>query len=174
MTIPQTQPKADLANHTAGQSKTVTSCAQAGTVPSPLPVPTKPRSRRRSTTAHQTREMLKLLPVHATSVPRLHLEPRLPDGMLKVLDRFTGQQVIVYTPRFTQQFRAGHCSGQWYVRPVTHVGADPTSRSFTTAQNAVEGVRAGRWSLRSSAAAQRHKQGCVICPAWVPSRVAAS
>jgi hypothetical protein len=93
---------------------------------------------------------------------------------LRVLDRFTGQQLIVYTPRFTQQFRAGHRSGRWYVRLVTHVGTDPTSQSFSTARGAIQGVTAARWSLRSSSANGPQERVRVIWPASDPSRTAAS
>ncbi len=37
--------------------------------------------------------MMMLLDVHEASVPRLHIERSWPDGMLRVLDRFTGQQL---------------------------------------------------------------------------------
>jgi hypothetical protein len=110
--------------------------------------------------------MLTLLPVHATSVPRVHVEPRQPNGTLRVLDRPTGQQLIVYTPRFNQQFRAGHRSGRWYVRPVTYVGSDPQSSSFTTARAALEAVTAGRWSLDSVTA---HRAGLPLRVIWPAS-----
>jgi len=116
--------------------------------------------------------MLTLLPVHATAVPRVHVEPRQPDGTLRVLDRPTGQQLIVYTPRFTQQFRAGHRSARWYVRPVTHVGSDPRSLSYPTARGAIEAVTAGRWSLGSSSATGTDPRLRVIWPASDRARTA--
>jgi hypothetical protein len=93
--------------------------------------------------------MLTLLPVHATPVPRVHVQPRRPDGTLRVLDRPTGQQLVVYTPRFIHQFRAGHRSGRWYVRPATCVGSEPQSPGFVSARAAIEALTAGRWSLES-------------------------
>ncbi len=173
---PDTQSLSDQAHHLAGQPDTIPAGARAGGVPSvgPAPASPRPRSRRRSIPASRTLAMLTLLPVQATSVPRVHVEPRQPDGTLRVLDRFTGQQLIVYTPRFTQQFRAGHRSGRWYVRPVTHVGTDPTSQSFPTARGAIQGVTGGRWSLRSSSAKSPQEQVRVILPASDPSRTAAS
>ena len=174
--IPDTQSRSDPAHHSAGQPETIPSGARAGGAPSvgPTSASPRPRSRRRSISVSRALAMLTLLPVHATSVPRVHVEPRQPDGTLRVLDRFTGQQLIVYTPRFTQQFRAGHRSGRWYVRPVTHVGTDPTSRSFPTAWGAIEGVTAGRWSLRSGSAKGPQERLRVIWPASEPPRTAAS
>ncbi len=174
--IPDTQSRPYPAHHSAGQPETMSSGARAGGVSSVGPTLTspRPRSRRRSISASRALAMLTLLPVHATSVPRVHVEPRQPDGTLRILDRFTGQQLIVYTPRFTQQFRAGHRSGRWYVRPVTHVGVDPMSQSFPTARGAIQGVTAGRWSLRSSSAKGPQEQVRVILPASAPSRTAAS
>jgi hypothetical protein len=171
-----TQSRFKLAHHSAGQPETMPSGARAGGVPSigPRPGSLRSRSRRRSISASRALAMLTLLPVHATSVPRVHVEPRQPDGTLRVLDRFTGQQLIVYTPRFTQQFRAGHRSGRWYVRHVNHVGTDPTSQSFPTARGAIQGVTAGRWRLRSGPAKGPEEQIRVILPASDPSRTDAS
>jgi hypothetical protein len=168
--IPDTQSKSDPVDHLSGRPETIPSDARAGGAPSGGPKPLSPRlrPRRRSTSASQALAMLTLLPVHATSLPRVHVELRQPDGTLRVLDRFTGQQLIVYTPLYTQQFRAGHCSGRWYVRPVTHVGIEPTSRSFPTARGAIESVTAGRWSLRSSST-KGPQQLRVIWPAMQPS-----
>ena len=90
--------------------------------------------------------MLTLLPVHAPIVPRVHVEPRHPNGSLRVLDRITGEQLLVYTPRFTAQFRTGHRAGRWYVRPGNHVGIDLRSPGFATARAAIEAVTDGRWS----------------------------
>lgn len=91
--------------------------------------------------------MLTLLPVHAAPLGRVHVGPKRPDGTLRVLDRPTGQMLLIYTPRFTAQFRAGHRAGRWYVRPALHVGAEPRSREFTSARSAVEAVEAGGWRL---------------------------
>jgi hypothetical protein len=93
--------------------------------------------------------MIRLWPVHAASVPRVHVQPRRPDGTLHVLDRPTGQQLVVYTPRFVHQFSAGHRRGRWYVRPATSVGSEPRSPSFASARAAIEALGAGRWSLES-------------------------
>ena len=111
--IPDTQSRSDPAHHSAGQPETIPSGMRAGGFSvGPTPASPRPRSRRRSIFTSRALAMLTLLPVHATSVPRVHVEPRQPDGTLKVLDRFTGQQLIVYTPRFTQQFRAGIVRGR--------------------------------------------------------------
>ncbi len=173
--FPDTHSRPDPAHHTGGQPETIPSGERAVGVPfvGPTPASPRPRSRRRSISASRALAMLTLLPIQATSVPRVHVEPRQPDGTLRILDRFTGQQLIVYTPRFTQQFRAGHRLGRWYVRPVTHVGIDPTSQSFPTARGAIQGVSAGRWSIRSSSAKGTQEQVRVIWPASVASRTAA-
>jgi hypothetical protein len=89
--------------------------------------------------------MLSLLPVHALPVPKVHVEPRRPDGTIAVFDRPTGTQLIVYTPRFDRQFRAGHRSGSWYVRPLLELGGEPVSPDFPTAKAAIEAVAQGRW-----------------------------
>src|SRR4051794_5386824 len=80
--------------------------------PAARPDPDRPRRRRSlSPASAQALAMLTLWPVHATPVPRVHVEPRRPDGTLRVLDRPTGQQLVVYTPSFAQQFRAGTAGG---------------------------------------------------------------
>ena len=91
--------------------------------------------------------MLTLLPVFATPVPRLHVEPRSPDGRLIVYDRALGERFVVYAPRFVSEFRGGHRAGQWYLRPVSDVGPAPRSLAFSTARAAIEALKAGRWSL---------------------------
>jgi hypothetical protein len=96
--------------------------------------------------------MFTWLPIDAAALPRVHVEPRRPDGTLRLLDRFTGQQLIVYTPRYTQQFRAGHLFKHWYIRPLTHVGIEPVSQGYPTARAAVEDVTTGCWSIRSERA----------------------
>jgi hypothetical protein len=95
--------------------------------------------------------MLTLLPIHATAVNRVHVEKRQPDGTLRVFDRPTGEHLLVYTPRFTEQFRAGHRTGRWYVRPLVYVGVRPQSPCFATARGAIEAVSAGSWSLSAAA-----------------------
>ncbi len=92
--------------------------------------------------------MLRLAPISAAPLPRLHVEPRQADGRLQVFDRATGADVVVYTPSFMSQFRTGHRAGRWYVRPTTEVGSVPQSVGFATAREAVEAVRQGAWRLR--------------------------
>jgi hypothetical protein len=89
--------------------------------------------------------MLSLLPVHALPVPKVHVEPRRPDGTIGVFDRPTGTQLIIYTPRFDRQFRAGHRGGSWYVRPLIELGSEPVSYEFPTAKAAIDAVAQGRW-----------------------------
>jgi hypothetical protein len=108
--------------------------------------------------------MLKLLPVDAAAVPRVHVEPSRPDGSLRVLDRPTGEHLLVYTPRFNSQFRAGHRSGRWYVRPLCSVGVVPLGPGFATARTAVEAVSAGRWSFSGILADRRRLPLRVIWP----------
>jgi hypothetical protein len=149
--IPDTQSQPKAAGQSSVQQEPRPSAGRLGD-PSPI-VPTalarQDRPRRRQVLVSQALTMLTLLPVRATSVPRLHVEPRRPDGTLVVLDRFTGKQLMVYTPRFDQQFRAGHRSGRWYVRPFNYVGANPVSQSFCTARGAIDAVTAGHWGLDS-------------------------
>ena len=94
---------------------------------------------------HDAMRMLTLRPVFATPVPRLRVGPRAPDGTFRVHDRAKSEDLVVYSPRFLYQFRAGHHAGQWYVRPATDVGMDPYSPGFPTAQCAIDAIRAGRW-----------------------------
>jgi len=98
----------------------------------------------------QALAMLTLLPVFATPVPRLHVEPKAPDGRLIVYDRALGEQFVVYAPRFVSQFRGGHRAGQWYLRSVSDVGTTPRSLAFPTARAAIEALKGGRWSLSST------------------------
>ncbi len=109
----------------------------------------RPKPRSRALTSGRALAMLAHLPVHAVPIPCLHVQSRLPDGTLRVLDRLTGRQLIVYTPQYTPQFRAGHRARRWYVRPSAHVGCEPESPSFATARSAIEAVAKGRWSLAS-------------------------
>jgi hypothetical protein len=106
--------------------------------------------------------MLTLLPVHEPAVPRVHVEPRHPNGTFRVLDRFTGEYLLVYTPRFSVQFEAGHRAGCWYIRPVNHVGIDLRSQGFTTARAAIEAVTEGRWSKGAPVAGRAGRAPHVI------------
>ena len=126
----------------------------AGEGNSVLPLPPPSRPRRRSPSSSRALAMLTLLPVHAPAVPRVHVEPRHPNGTLRVLDRITGEHLLVYTPRFTAQFDAGHRAGRWYIRPVNHVGIDLRSHGFATARAAIEAVTAGRWSKGTAVASR--------------------
>ncbi len=99
--------------------------------------------------------MLTLLPVHDAPVNRVHVANRQPDGTLRVFDRPTGQHLLVYTPRFTEQFRAGHRASRWYVRPLIYVGVKPQSHGFATARGAIEAVSSGTWNLTAPVAKHR-------------------
>jgi hypothetical protein len=112
-------------------------------------VTARPPSRKLSVPSARALAMLTLMPVGATSLPRLHVQRRQPDGTLRVLDRPTGQSLVVYTPRFVHQFYAGHRSGRWYIRPSTFVGSEPLSPGFATARAAIEALSSGLWSLIS-------------------------
>jgi hypothetical protein len=96
--------------------------------------------------------------VHAIPLAKVHVGRRQTDGALRVFDRPTGQELVVYTPRFTAQFRAGHRAGRWYVRPLIYVGVKPQSASFTTAKSAIEAVSAGAWNLTTPAATQPRRR----------------
>jgi hypothetical protein len=109
----------------------------------------RPKPCSRALSSRRALAMLERLPIHAAPVPWLHVHPRLPDGTLRVLDRPSGRQLIIYTPQYRRQFRAGHRARRWYVRPAAHVGCEPESPSFATARSAIEAVAAGRWSLAS-------------------------
>jgi hypothetical protein len=91
--------------------------------------------------------MLRLAPLGGFALPRLHVEPRQAAGGLRVFDRPSGSHVLVYTPSYSSQFRAGHRAGRWYVRSTTHVGGRPQSHAFDTAREAVEAVGRGDWAL---------------------------
>jgi hypothetical protein len=118
----------------------------------PVAPPRKPKVHRMPVYPDSARAlaMLTLLPVFATPVPRLHVEPKAPDGRLIVYDRALGGQYVVYAPRFVSQFRDGHRAGQWYLRPVLDVGTVPRSVAFSTARAAIEALEAGRWNLSSN------------------------
>lgn len=81
-------------------------------------------------------------------LPRLHVSPRRADGRLYIHDRLTGAELLVYTPAFRSQFRAGHRASRWYVRPADEVGLEPRSVGFATAREAVEAIARGAWRLR--------------------------
>jgi hypothetical protein len=91
--------------------------------------------------------MLTLRPVFATSVPRHHVESRAADGSRLIHDRATSEQFVVYSPRFVDQFRAGHHAGLWYLRGSTDVGTTPRSAGFATLRAAVLALRTGDWRL---------------------------
>ncbi len=95
----------------------------------------------------QALAMLTLMPVFATPVPRLHVEPKAPDGRLMVYDRASGECFVVYTPRFRSEFSAGHRAGQWYVRLVSDIGTASGSLGFPTARAAIEALKNGCWRL---------------------------
>jgi hypothetical protein len=109
--------------------------------------------------------MLRLFPVEAPALPRVHVERPCGDEGLRVLDRPTGQRLLVYAPRFNAQFRSGHRPGRWYVRPCDDVGAEPRGPSFATAKAAVEAVAAGRWSFPAVLADRPGPRLRVIWPA---------
>jgi hypothetical protein len=154
-------------------------------VPSPLPGPTtlpsagpaepvmtvrsrkSERVERRGSPAYpgsaEALSLLTLHPVFATPVPRHHIEPRAPDGTRWVHDRATSEQFAVYSPRFVIQFRAGHRSGLWYLRPATDLGITPRSVGFRTRLAAVEALRAGGWMPgRSIPECERRRRPCRI------------
>ena len=124
------------------------------------------RRRRRSGESARALAMLNLLPVHALPVPKVHVEPRRPDGSIAVFDRPTGTQLIVYTPRFDRQFHAGHRGGSWYVRPLIELGSEPVSLAFPTAKAAIDAVAEGRWRKGTRPGS---RGGSSIRVLWPPS-----
>ncbi len=114
-----------------------------------------PKFVRRPTAPSSARDMamLRQSPIDAFALPHLHVEPRQVGGGLRVLDRASGTRVLVYTPSYTSQFRAGHRAGRWYVRSLTHVGGQPQSLDFASARAAVEAVGRGAWSREAANAA---------------------
>ena len=139
---------------------------RSGVVIPPAGTCLQKRRRRRSGESARALAMLNLLPVHALPVPKVHVEPRRPDGSIAVFDRPTGTQLIVYTPRFDRQFRAGHRGGSWYVRPLIELGSEPVSLAFPTAKAAIDAVAEGRWrqGIRASS-----RGGPLIRVLWPPS-----
>ncbi len=81
--------------------------------------------------------------LRATRVPRFHIEPRAPNGTLVVYDRGTNERLIVYSPRFNDQFDAGHHSGRWYVRSSGDGTARAPKPDFPCAEAALAAVFAG-------------------------------
>jgi hypothetical protein len=114
-----------------------------------------PKFVRRPTAPSSARDMamLRLAPIDAFAVPRLHVGPRQADGGLRVFDRPSGTHVLVYTPSYTSQFRGGHRAGRWYVRSLTHVGSQPQSLDFANARAAIDAVGRGEWGRRPAEAA---------------------
>ena len=92
-------------------------------------------------------KMLTLRPVLATPLPRHHVEPRAVDGSRLVHDRATSERFVVYSPRFVEEFRAGHRAGLWYLRTTNDLGTIPQSMGFTTAGGTVNALRAGVWRV---------------------------
>lgn len=107
-------------------------------------------ARRRPMIASSSRDlaMLRVAPVDSASLPRAHVAHRQVSGVLRLHDRPSGEDVLVYTPMFRSQFEAGHRAGRWYVRPVTSVGGTPSSVPFASAREAVDAVGRGAWRLR--------------------------
>ena len=106
--------------------------------------------------------MLTRQPVFMASLPRFHVKPREVDGTLVVVDRASNEQFKVYTPRFMSQFRAGHRSGLWYLRPVGDIGLAPRSSGFRAASDAVEAIRSRHWNPSSSPTNRRRTRCRVI------------
>ena len=100
--------------------------------------------RTRCSSAHAL-AMLTRQPMFVASLPRFHVKPRGVDGSLLVVNRASDEQFTVYTPRFIPQFRSGHRSGRWYLRPVGDLELSPRSSSYLTAHDAVEAIRSGHW-----------------------------
>jgi hypothetical protein len=126
---------------------TTTPCGTAsGRRAAPTPAPT-PRRRPVAAGCLKALAMLIQNPITHAPIPRMHLAPVKSVGTLIVHDRASGERFRIYTPKFESQFRAGHRYGFWYARPVNTTGAQPASRGFATARDAVDALRQGRWSL---------------------------
>jgi len=110
-------------------------------IPAAYRRPTIPTSRR-------DLEMLRIAPIDAAPLPRVHATPHQSAGTIRVLDRAAGVEVIVYSPTFRSQFECGHRAGRWYVRETTSAGGPPQSVGFATAREAVDAVAADSWRLR--------------------------
>ncbi len=116
-------------------------------------------------TSHSTAPALAMLsrqPVFAVSLPRFHIQPKWADGTLLVDDRASNDRFKVYTPRFSLQFRGGHRSGLWYLRPAKDLGVAPRSHGFPTARDAVEALRCSDWNSSSSPADRRRSRCRII------------
>jgi hypothetical protein len=120
--------------------------------------PTKGRGPAPRSSSVHALVMLTRQPVNAAPVPRFHISPRVVDASLLLTDRASGEQFLVYTPRFISQFRAGHRTGLWYVRRRTDLGVAPRSSGFETTRDAVEALRTESWNL-SILAVDSHR-GC--------------
>ncbi len=102
-------------------------------------------------------------PIFYTPVPRHHVEPRAADGTVIVHDRATDEHLLIYSPRFTNQLRAGHHGGLWYVRHAADVGDSPRSVGYRTAQAAIDALRGGEWKpLQEKGSAQSPRAGCRV------------
>jgi hypothetical protein len=103
--------------------------------------------------------MLRVAPIDSASMPRAHSAHGQVGGTIRIHDRPSGEDVLVYTPMFRSQFESGHSAGRWYVRPVASVGGAPSSLSFASAKEAVDAVGRNAWRLhlvaRDEAAARR-------------------
>jgi hypothetical protein len=115
-------------------------------------MPINPRKLARHSTSLHALTMLTRQSVFAASLPRFHVKPRWVDGTLLVHDRALDEQFRVYTPRFVSQFRAGHRSGLWYLRPAGDLGFAPQSHGFPTVRDAIEALRSSDWSPSPSPA----------------------
>jgi hypothetical protein len=148
MTLMPNSPGSSPAGGVAGSANKPSSGALGDGAPAQrAPSPIRARTRRRNPSSTRALAMLSLLPVHAAAVPRVHVGPLRPNGLLDVYDRPTGEHLLVYTPQDVRQFEAGHRTGRWYVRRTSYAGIQPQSPGFSTARSAIEAVRAGRWSF---------------------------
>ena len=111
------------------------------------PGPAAPLPRRRPTAAGclQALALMAQYPTTRVPLPRLHVAPVRHAGTLFVLDRASGERFAIYTPKYEAQFREGHRAGLWYARPVDSTGSRPISRGFSTAREAAEALKQGRW-----------------------------
>jgi hypothetical protein len=122
----------------------------------------KRRRQRKARECQAAMTLLTLRPVFATPVPRLHVEPKAPDGTLLIHDRATSDSFVVYSPRFHRQFHAGHHAGKWYLRPLQDLGAAPCSPAFPAAGLAVDALRTGRWRTSAETSFTSRKRPRVI------------
>ena len=113
--------------------------------PNPTAAAAAPRRRPTAIGCLKALAMLAQNPITHIPIPRLHVSPVKQTGVLTVLDRASGDRFAIYTPKFEAQFRAGHRAGLWYARPVNNPGAQPVSRGFATAKQAIDALKQGRW-----------------------------